>query len=54
MALDPCIFRQLRLLTWTVHAPSEHGRLKADAAELDSSLFLLLWREELSRHGETS
>jgi hypothetical protein len=53
--LDPAAVRGLHLLTWLIHARSEHLRFAADAAGppastiLGRSLFLALWREELHR-----
>jgi hypothetical protein len=52
--LDPAAVQPLRMLTWLVHARSEHRRLAADAGGTPSpealrrSLFLSLWRMELS------
>jgi hypothetical protein len=53
--LDSAAVRGLHLLTWLIHARSEHVRFAADAAGppaptvLSRSLFLALWREELHR-----
>jgi hypothetical protein len=55
VGLAAALTRPLRLLTWMVHAESEHARLAADSggepgvAALQESLFVSLWREELRR-----
>jgi hypothetical protein len=55
MRLDPAAVHGLHVLTWLIHARSEHLRFAADAAGppaptvLSRSLFLALWREELRR-----
>ncbi|HEX5387005.1 MAG TPA: hypothetical protein VFW66_09920 [Gemmatimonadales bacterium] len=53
--LDPSLIRGLRRLTWLVHARSDYRHAVADAGgrapgsrTLRRSLFLALWREELS------
>ena len=55
LGIDPAAVGPLRLLSWLVHARSEHVRLAQDAAgapsaaALGDSVFLTLWREELRR-----
>jgi hypothetical protein len=50
VGLDPRHLPALSMLTWIVHARSEHDRLLADVVHnardtADNSLFLQLWRE---------
>lgn len=53
IGLDYASLGPLRLLCWTLHASSEHRRMKEDANDAPSpgalrgSLFLALWEEEL-------
>ena len=55
VGIDAHLFPTLRLLCWTIHAQSEYQRFELDAAAepganlLSTSLFLELWRAELSR-----
>jgi GT2 family glycosyltransferase len=54
MGLDPIVLRPLRLLTWLIHSRSEYQRFVAegagqpDPADLQRSLFVSLWEEELT------
>ena len=55
VGLDSQHVRGLHVLTWLIHSRSEYRRLVADAGgppalgALERSLFLALWREELSQ-----
>jgi tRNA U34 5-methylaminomethyl-2-thiouridine-forming methyltransferase MnmC len=54
LKLRPAAFRPLRLLTWMVHAKSEHRELSANRnrssdRSLRNSLFFNLWRQELNQ-----
>ena len=55
VGIDAHLFPTLRLLCWTIHAHSEYQRFELDVAaepgahRLSTSLFLELWRAELSR-----
>lgn len=57
LGIDAEMLAPLRLLVWLIHARSEHRRLVEDAGgpperrQLDRSLFVNLWREELGRGG---
>ncbi len=59
VGLDPAALPPLRLLTWMLHARSEHRRLAADAGGkpaadvLRRSLFVGLWEEELRHTART-
>jgi hypothetical protein len=54
VGLDPIMLRPLRLLTWLIHSRSEYQRFAAeragqpDLADLQRSLFVSVWEEELS------
>ncbi len=55
LQLDEDVAPALRLFTWLLHSRSEYARLRADAGglpaeqQLRDSVFVRLWREELSR-----
>jgi hypothetical protein len=53
LGLDPNIIQPLRLLTWMIHARSEHSRLREDVGQsptapaLGRAIFAALWREDV-------
>jgi hypothetical protein len=49
VGLAPDSLERLRLLCWALHARSEHARLIADGCDLNGSVFVSLWRQELGR-----
>lgn len=59
VGLDPAVLHPLRLLTWLIHARSEHERLVTtngharESGVLHRSLFVSLWEEELA-HGRAN